>query len=160
MYHRPVARSCLYQHLDSLHNPQPHPLAVHVALLIEVPASISQEIALCLYRIVQESLQNVVKHSGAKEAKVELTASQDAIHVRVSDRGVGFKTADVGTKGLGLVSIRERLSALEGQISIQSRPSRGTRIDISIPLAARGTLEDESSKPRRDGSTRTSVERR
>ncbi len=103
---------------------------------LEVPASISQEIALCLYRIVQESLQNVVKHSGTKEAKVELTAIQDAIHLRVSDRGVGFKAADVGTKGLGLVRIQERLNLFHGHVSIQSRPSRGTRIDINIPLVA------------------------
>ncbi len=103
---------------------------------LEIPTSISHEIALCLYRVVQVSLQNVVKHSGAKEAKVELTASQDAIHLRVSDRGVGFKPADVGTKGLGLVSIQERLSLLRGQFSIRSRPSRGTRIDVNIPLVA------------------------
>ncbi len=102
----------------------------------EVPTSISQEIALCAFRVVQESLRNVVKHSGAKEAKVALTASRDAIHLRVSDRGVGFNTAAARGKGLGHVSIEERLRLVHGEFSVQSRPSHGTRIDIRVPLAA------------------------
>jgi PAS domain S-box-containing protein len=101
----------------------------------EVPASISQDIALCLYRIVQEGLRNIVKHSGAKDAKVELTGGPDTIHLRIADRGVGFDPATTKGKGIGLVSIEERVRLVQGEMSLQSRPSHGTCIDLRIPSA-------------------------
>ncbi len=89
---------------------------------------------------MQEALRNVVKHSGAGEARVELTGGRDAIRLRVSDSGAGFKPDSVkASGGLGLVSMRERLRLVGGEISIQSQPSRGTRVDIRVPLAATGS---------------------
>ncbi len=101
----------------------------------EVPPSISQDISLCLYRIVQEGLRNIVKHSGAKDAKVELTGGPDTIHLRIADRGVGFDPATTKGKGIGLVSIEERVRLVQGEMSLQSRPSHGTCIDLRIPSA-------------------------
>ena len=100
----------------------------------KLPTSVSNGIALCLYRIVQELLRNVEKHSSATEAKVELSAGQDEIHLRVSDDGVGFEPAADRANGLGLVSIKERLYPVRGQVSILSRPAQGTCIDVSVPL--------------------------
>ena len=100
-----------------------------------VPARLSQEISLCLYRIVQECLHNVIKHSGAREAKVEIRGTANEIRLRVSDTGIGFDFESPGTKtGIGLVSMNERLRLVGGQISISSPPSQGTRIDVKVPL--------------------------
>jgi signal transduction histidine kinase len=101
----------------------------------EVPRSMPDDIALCVYRVVQEGLQNVVKHSGANSAKVELTASEHGIHLVVSDPGCGFDAAkETVRSSLGLVSMRERVRLLHGHISIQSRRGEGTRIRVQVPL--------------------------
>ncbi len=102
----------------------------------EVPASVSPDVALCLYRTVQEGLRNIVKHSGAKNAKIELTGDSDAIHLRIADQGVGFDPKSTKGKGLGLVSIEERIRLVQGEMSLQSRPAHGTCIDLRIPSAA------------------------
>lgn len=112
-----------------------------------VPVDLPQEISLCLYRIVQECLNNVIKHSRAKEARVELRGIGEEIRLRVSDSGIGFSIKSSRMKkGLGLVSMRERLRLVGGQISIISRPSQGTQIDARIPLG-RISLDYESSSP-------------
>jgi PAS domain S-box-containing protein len=101
----------------------------------EVPGSIPEDTALCLYRIVQEALRNVVKHSGAQHAGVELSGTADAIRLRIVDDGIGFAPGSVDGKcGLGLVGMRERLHLVHGEITIDSRPSAGTRIDVRVPL--------------------------
>lgn len=101
----------------------------------EAPRSIPGDIALCLFRIVQESLSNVIKHSGTKAARVELAGRKSAIQVRISDAGVGFDTESVRAKtGLGLLGMRERLRPLDGEMSIDSQPGQGTRIEVRVPL--------------------------
>lgn len=99
-----------------------------------IPKLLPADIALCLYRIAQESLRNVVKHSGAKQARVELSSTGDAIHLRVSDSGVGFDPDLVEGSGLGLTSMRERLRLVRGEISIVSKPAHGTRVEARVPL--------------------------
>ena len=92
---------------------------------------------LCLFRITQEALRNVVKHSGAAEAKVELSGDPDDIDLRISDSGKGFDVESVkGVDGLGLISMRERLRLVGGNLSIESEPSHGTRIRVRIPQVA------------------------
>ncbi len=103
----------------------------------DVQDSIPQDIMLCLYRTVQEGLRNIVKHSGAKDAKIELTGSRDAIHLRIVDSGVGFNPIVAGRKGLGLISIEERSRLVRGEVSLKSHPSQGTSIDLKIPLGER-----------------------
>jgi len=98
-------------------------------------SKIPKDAALCLFRITQEALGNMVKHSGAKQAQVELSAARNEVVLRIVDAGVGF---DVGlrdpTVGIGLVSMRERLRLVGGKLSIQSAPMRGTEILAEVPL--------------------------
>jgi PAS domain S-box-containing protein len=100
---------------------------------------ISQDVSLCLYRIVQECLNNVIKHSGAEACAVELRHGVNEIRLRVSDAGVGFDIESPSIKkGLGLISMRERLRLVGGSISIDSKPSLGTRIDARVPFGREG----------------------
>jgi len=101
----------------------------------EMPENVGMKSSLCLFRIVQESLNNVAKHSQSRYARVELVAEPAAIRLRVSDEGVGFDPADPRySRGLGLVSMRERARAVGGEFSITSRPFAGTRIECSVPI--------------------------
>ena len=99
------------------------------------PATLSKDVTLCVFRIAQESLQNVVRHSGAHEAQVVLRKSARALHLRVSDAGCGFDARSSRTKaGLGFISMRERLRLVGGKISIRSQPFSGTQIDVVVPI--------------------------
>ena len=101
----------------------------------KVPRSLPDNIALCLYRVVQEGLQNVIKHSGVNGAKVELSANENELCLIVSDQGCGFDVAkSKHGKSLGLVSIRERVRLVNGRISVQSQRGEGTRIKVHIPF--------------------------
>ena len=101
----------------------------------ELPEAIPPDIAVGLYRIAQEALRNVVRHSGAKHAEVALGATADAITLRIVDDGVGFDPRLIqGKGGLGLISMRERVLHLGGEIAIESKPSGGTRLSTSVPL--------------------------
>jgi signal transduction histidine kinase len=93
---------------------------------------VKPETSLCLYRIVQESLHNVVKHSGATDAEVRLRGTQEYLELRVADRGRGFRP-EADHVGLGLVSMRERVSHPGGRIVFHSSPGGGTRIAVRIP---------------------------
>lgn len=112
-----------------------------------LPVVMSQDISLCLYRIVQECLNNVIKHSGAKACEVDLFRRRDEIRLRVSDSGRGFDVEAPSTnKGLGLISMRERLRLVGGSISIDSRLSLGTQIDARVPLAPEGLEYERNSQ--------------
>ena len=103
----------------------------------DVPTTLPQPTALCLYRVIQEALRNVVKHSQAADACVELIGSGDAINLRITDSGVGFDLAQTTEhEGLGIVSMRERVRAVNGEISIHTGPGEGTRVEVSVPLSA------------------------
>jgi PAS domain S-box-containing protein len=99
-----------------------------------LPPSLPSEVALCLFRIAEESLTNIAKHSNARTASVDVTGAGDGIHLRVEDAGVGFNMASLESKaGLGFVSMQERLRVLHGTIRVDSAPSQGTRIDAWVP---------------------------
>ncbi len=100
-----------------------------------IPDRLPRDVALCLYRVIQESLQNIIKHSGAYAATVDLRGSPSEIRLRITDEGVGFEPESAVRKpGLGLLSMRERLRIVGGTISIESQPLRGTRINVVVPL--------------------------
>ncbi len=103
-----------------------------------LPASLDENVSLGLFRTAQESLHNVAKHSHAHLAKVELTVEESYIRLRISDDGVGFdhRRAKDG-RGLGLVSMRERLKLVGGQLSVWSHPSLGTQVEATVPIAAK-----------------------
>jgi PAS domain S-box-containing protein len=93
------------------------------------------EIGICLFRVLQEALHNIVKHSGMKCVDVRLTEHSNQIHLRVSDSGKGFDVqSTMQGKGLGLTSMRERVRLVNGTIAIESKPMGGTTIDVRVPL--------------------------
>jgi signal transduction histidine kinase len=94
-------------------------------------------VALCVYRVIQEALQNVAKHSGANCVNVELTGANGEIRLSVVDDGKGFDVRAVSAAGgLGLVSMRERVRSVHGQIHWRSMPGRGTRVYVRVPMPA------------------------
>ena len=100
-----------------------------------IPHGVPKEISLCLFRVLQETLQNAVKHSGVRHYKVELHGTEGEIQLTVSDLGVGFDPQDaIHRRGLGLISMRERMQLVSGEISIQSQPGGGTTIHARVPL--------------------------
>ncbi len=100
-----------------------------------VDEKISKEHEIDLYRIVQESINNILKHSGASVASVKVRRMDTAIVVTIQDNGKGFKTlAMKGKQGLGLVGIKERAHILHAISSIYSEEGKGTRLSISIPV--------------------------
>jgi signal transduction histidine kinase len=108
-----------------------------VAIVFEVsdvPRIVDPEVALCAFRIVQEAVHNVVKHSGAREAHVSLSRAGDDLDLRIADTGRGFLPSECERTGLGLVSMRERVHYVGGTLMVHSAPGRGTRIGVRIPL--------------------------
>lgn len=113
----------------------------------EIPDQIPTEVAICLFRIVQEALRNVVKHSQTSEAKVELSGNGDGIDLCISDCGIGFDAESAHPKGgLGLISIRERLRLVGGRLAVESEPLRGTRIRVRVPLL--GGVNQDLGEPK------------
>jgi signal transduction histidine kinase len=115
----------------------PHKLRVDF-IPTDISGQLRKDVSLCLFRITQEALRNVVKHSGATEAKVELSSNAHEIALCISDPGRGFDVESVkGVAGLGLISMRERLRLVGGHLSIESEPSHGTRIRVRVPQKGR-----------------------
>jgi PAS domain S-box-containing protein len=103
----------------------------------EVPHTLSKEVSLCLFRILQEALQNAVKYSGVRSFTVDLHGAAESIELTVSDMGAGFEEQDAFTgHGLGLISMRERLQLVHGELSVKSKPGAGTTIHARVPLKA------------------------
>jgi signal transduction histidine kinase len=100
-----------------------------------IPRVVDPNVALCLFRIVQEALQNLRKHSGSARAEVRLIKRADRIFVSVYDKGKGFDMNDAKAhEGLGIRSMGERARLLRGRFTIHSKPGRGTRVEAAIPL--------------------------
>ena len=104
-----------------------------------LPAIIPSGVALCVYRVVQEALGNVAKHAEAKRAVVSISGIDDELHVAIRDDGHGFDLNHAKGKGLGLISMEERVRHLSGTFGISAKPGDGTRIDIRIPLEPKPT---------------------
>ena len=101
-----------------------------------VPRAMPEDAALCLYRVTQEALHNVVKHSGATAARVELAMEGSELRLAIVDDGVGFEPTTMRVNGsLGLVSMSERARFVHGRLSIESHPGNGTRIEVRVPIA-------------------------
>jgi PAS domain S-box-containing protein len=100
-----------------------------------LPGTVPHETSLCLFRVLQEALQNAVKYSGVKRFSVELQGTADEIHLTVCDSGKGFDAAAaMNGRGLGLISMRERVTLVKGTISIASKPKGGTEISVRVPV--------------------------
>ena len=99
-----------------------------------VPSTIPPDLTLCLFRIAQEALQNALKYSGAHLVSVHLSGSPDGLALTIVDDGVGFDVNAAWGKGLGLISMTERLEAIGGTLEIRSKPGTGTRLEVRAPL--------------------------
>ena len=101
-----------------------------------VPKKLPSEVSLCLFRVLQEALQNAAKHSRSKNCEVSIHGASSDIQLTVSDSGIGFdpRAARIGP-GLGLTSMSERLKLVQGEFSIDSKPRRGTVVRARVPMA-------------------------
>ena len=103
-----------------------------------LPEGLSKRITISLYRVLQEALQNAIKHSGAAKIEVLLRGGVDQVELTVHDYGAGFDLESTQGRGLGLISMKERLKAVHGGLTIRSQPEHGTTIQAWVPL-----LQDE-----------------
>ena len=95
--------------------------------------------ALCLYRVAQEALRNVVKHAAASHVRLVLVAEEDTVLLRVSDDGVGFDgRLQRHAPGLGLSSMTERVRIVNGRLTVESSPGRGATIEARVPMGEAG----------------------
>jgi PAS domain S-box-containing protein len=101
--------------------------------------TVSQEVSLCLFRVMQEALNNAAKHSGVRSFEVKLRGSAEEISLTVRDSGVGFDPELPRTSGLGLVSMQERVNLVKGALSITSSPHSGTEVSVRVPLSGRAS---------------------
>jgi PAS domain S-box-containing protein len=113
----------------------------------DVPKYLPKDISLCLFRIAQEALHNAMKYSGTKEFSVALWAIGGEVQLVVRDAGAGFDVDEAKrNRGIGLVSMQERINLVHGRFSVDSRPGKGTRIFAAVPFAAANSAEDATGK--------------
>lgn len=123
-----------------------------------VPSRVPLGVAICLFRVLQESLSNTVKHAGARHCRVVLRGSADALELNVVDDGRGFD-ADVVRKGqgLGLISMEERLKLVNGTVVIESTVGGGTTLRARAPLAARPAPPGQAVSPSAERAVRSTT---
>jgi signal transduction histidine kinase len=111
--------------------------------LSDPPERMGEDVRLILYKALEETLVNVVKHAAARNVEINVRSAPDDVTIEVKDDGIGFDTATVsrhsaaGRSGLGLFILKERLALLSGTYAIASAPGRGTHVTLSVPVAAR-----------------------
>ena len=97
--------------------------------------AIKNEMAIHVYRILQEALNNVARHSGSKSATVRVRYEPRSLWLEVEDRGVGLKSEDAKRgRGLGLVAMRERAELVHGRLKLENAPEGGTRVSLEVPI--------------------------
>jgi signal transduction histidine kinase len=100
---------------------------------IENECRLSLEIEQAIYRIIQEALSNVARHSQATQVEVVISYSKNVVEAAIIDNGCGF-TPDRTPMGMGLRSIRERVESIDGNVHIESAPGHGSRVTVRVPL--------------------------
>lgn len=119
-----------------------------------VPPELDETISLCLFRVTQEALHNVARHSKATKVKLTLRGTSRDLRLTISDNGEGFNIdAALAGEGLGLISMQERLRLVGGVLNLRSSAS-GTRIDAAVPLSA-SQLTSESTPKQKSRSAAT-----
>jgi signal transduction histidine kinase len=109
-----------------------------------VSSPVPLDIGLCLFRILQEALNNIVKHSGVKHVEVQIAEHGNEIYLTINDSGRGFDVeAARRGRGLGLASMEERVRLVHGNFVIESKPMEGTKIRVRVPFSL------ESEQPQR-----------
>jgi signal transduction histidine kinase len=100
---------------------------------VEDVPDLTPDAQLCLYRVAQEALNNVVRHSTSRTASVRLTESRGIARLKIRDMGIGFDVRRTG-EGLGMASMRERLRSVNGTFSVSSSPGHGTQVVAEVPF--------------------------
>ncbi len=107
----------------------------------DIPRDLDSGVALCLYRVLQEALQNSVRHGDGAPIQVKLAGAGEGIQLLISDQGKGFDVNHaMRNGGLGLVSMRERVRQVHGAIQFVSSPGKGTRIEVTVPLVRHASV--------------------
>jgi signal transduction histidine kinase len=101
-----------------------------------IPSMMPPELTVCLFRVVQEAVQNAVKYSQARHVTVHLAGEPDGLTLRVADDGVGFDVEEMWGRGLGLIGMQERVTGSGGTFVIHSAPGAGTSVEVTLPLRA------------------------
>jgi signal transduction histidine kinase len=115
-----------------------------------IPRAVPSNVALCLFRVAQEGLQNLRKYSGASQGQVNLRKAGDRLFLFVSDNGRGFEAKEMRDRvGLGIRSMGERARLVGGRFKIHSEPGKGTRIDVCIPLQPENEIAEELNLQRK-----------
>ena len=120
--------------LDQLNRELSHPGVIITFTHESVPPALPPDLTICLFRIAQEALHNALKHSSARNVSVDLTGVSDRIALTIVDDGVGFDVDAAWRRGLGLISVRERVEAIGGTFELRSSPGAGTRLEVSVPV--------------------------
>jgi PAS domain S-box-containing protein len=124
-----------------------------------VPGNLPSDISLCLFRVAQEALHNAVKYSGTTRYTVELHGMAEAVQLIVSDSGAGFDVeAARKNRGLGLVSMQERIHLVQGKLSVESHPGKGTKILALVPLIAENGNSSVDTASEEAGQVKVAVE--
>lgn len=110
----------------------------------DVPRTVGQDISHCLYRVLQEALNNAAKHSGAHLIEVDLRRVSSALQLIVRDFGTGFVPTGSSASGIGLLTMRERVGLIHGTLQLSSSPQSGTEIDVRVPLRPSDLLDDST----------------
>ena len=101
----------------------------------DVPSRLPSDVSHCLFRVAQEALQNIVKNGHARGASMELAVCDGHVLLRIADDGVGITPEQYHSGGIGLISIRERVSVVGGTYKVTSGPLKGTTVEVSVPLS-------------------------
>jgi signal transduction histidine kinase len=102
----------------------------------DIPLTLPQEIASCLYRVTQESLRNVARHAQATQVEVKLTKEGEGLRLSIKDNGKGFRVEErrLSKHGLGLIGMQERVRVVHGTYEVKSAPGKGTEITVWVPI--------------------------
>ena len=119
---------------------------IEIAFSNDFSGSLPLDVGIPLFRVLQQAVDNAIRHSGERRIEVQLREHRDEIHLVVRDSGKGFnvETATRG-RGLGLTSMRERVRLVNGTIAIDSKLRGGTTIDVRIPLSRQSNAEQLSA---------------
>lgn len=111
----------------------------------DVPKDLPKDVSLCLFRIAQEALHNAVKYSETNQFSVALCAAGEEVQLVVRDAGAGFDVEETKkSRGLGLVSMQERVNLVHGRFSVESKPGQGTRVFAAVPFVAENETSPEA----------------
>jgi signal transduction histidine kinase len=109
--------------------------AMEIDFKSDISSVVPLDVGICLFRVLQEALNNALKHSGVKRIEVQLREESGEIHITIRDLGKGFDLEAVRQgRGLGLTSMQERVRLVNGTITIESKPMGGTTIHVQVPV--------------------------